>query len=357
MQKSYLKINYRRECSIMTETIKKENLVIRVDGGESIGLLLMYSIPDKDYNREELRQAYLENNLDLAHLPKDIRGYNAFKRATNSINKKGFLDNLTMSGIDTEGFAKMEFSVHDIISTSETKGFARRNLVIKMTKATGNKDSLSALNFDPQVCTFIHDNEKDIIGSTIADKYQDNEYINNVVDKVKEEYYHCLNNFSATQVRESLRKHIAHMRSLAMLKSGGGYFVTNEHREEALNFVKMIQSIGGQAIHFNMMNGDSDREQLKNRYTEFVQSMLSTVSNHDYKNKENFTKRDVENLLRKVKEANEDYAKFVELLRIDESTIQKQQESLKIATKELLLHMEELEMEIRENRKKGRAKK
>ncbi|MBG9730775.1 hypothetical protein ABD87_14855 [Lysinibacillus sphaericus] len=337
--------------------IKKENLVVRVDGGQSIGLLLMYSIPDKDYNREELREAYENNHLDISHLPKNIRGYNAFKRATNSVNKKGFFDSFDSLGINTEGFSKMEFSVHDILAVAETKGYARRNLVIKLVKATGNEDSLSALDFDPKVCTFIHDNEKEIIGANIGEDYEDNEYINHVVEKVKEEYYNCLNNFSGTQVRESLRKHIAYMRALAMLKNGSGYFITNEYREQAMNFVKMVQDIGGQAVYFNMMDGDSDRDQLKNRYTEFVQSMLSTVSNHDYKNKENFTKRDVETLLRKVKEANEDYSKFVELLRIDETTIKQQQDSLKVATKELLHHIESLEMEIQENRRKGRAKK
>ena len=335
---------------------KKENLVVRVDGGQSIGLLLMYSIPDVDYNREKLREAYENNHLDIAHLPKSIRGHNAFKRATNSVNKKGFFDSFESLGINTEGYSKMEFSVHDILAGAETKGYSRRNLVIKLVKATGNADSLSALDFDPKVCTFIHDNEKEIIGANIGEKHEDNEYIHHVVEKVKEEYYNCLNNFSGTQVRESLRKHVSYMRALAMLKNGGGYFITNEYRDQAMNFVKMVHDIGGQAVYFNMMDGDSDRDQLKNRYTEFVQSMLNTVSNHDYKNKESFTKRDVETLLRKVKEANEDYSKFVELLRIDETTIKQQQDSLKVATKELLHHIENLEMEIQENRRKGRAK-
>ena len=339
----------------MTNNIDVKNLIVSVDGGDSIGMLLLYTLPDKDYAIADTLDTFDELSLDKDKLPSNVKGLDVFHRVTKEITKATYLKKYRNGSLDTIGLGNAEFSVHDVKVNSQAS-IATRNLVIKRNKITNQEDSFNALDFEKEVVSFYHDNENELIGSLISEHYKNNELIIKIVDEAKEMYTKKMNYYSYGQVKPAFRKMLYDMRAISLVN---GYFVTNEFRDYVFNFAEGVRKLGGRAIVLNMMDGSSDREQLKTEYLTYVNSMVQRVQSGFHKKNElgeRPPKRDVEALLRSVKEANEDYAKFVELLRMDEEELRQGQERLKEVTLELMNYVDEWDVEILRNKEEGRKK-
>lgn len=235
-----------------------ENMTVVSNGdkADDIGFLILYSIGDDLYYREDLRKLLIANRIEEKYLPKPIRSSDAFRRATKAVETKRHRENETAE-------VYKNFIVRDVRSKGD---ILQRNIVIETVNQQGERLEYNTegakMYFDKSTdqFTFV---ANDIMASDLAEEAQ-------------KHYDIYLKAHNGAAIRASVVSYLYTLSPISLRNSGGAYFVPHKFKSEIENFCNYVSSLDkGDAQMYYL----SDNTKNRNRIKDNVKDNLDKVIN------------------------------------------------------------------------------
>jgi hypothetical protein len=136
----------------MLEALENMTAVNTQAGDVHIGHLFWYSIGDDLYGRNLLEQNLVQNALSIGFMPKEIRLYDAFRRATKEIETKvnlgnGVCENYMIRDVYNDTYTAIRHIVKERVdSQGQRLSYSENEAIITLDRNTGEMSYTADLN-------------------------------------------------------------------------------------------------------------------------------------------------------------------------------------------------------------------
>lgn len=227
------------------------------DENSIVGYLTWYSVGDDLYNREDLRQALMLNGIDGKYLPNEIRGADAFRRATKAIETKRHREEETKEEYKN-------YIIRDVVSNG-TK--LQRNIVIETVNQKGER-----LQYNPEGAKLHYNKEHEqftfVANDTMAEELAEEAQC--LFEKYRSHH-------NGASVRASVVHYLHTLSPTPVRPSGGVYFVPKKHTEQLRHLVNFVSGLPrGESHMIPLINSDDNRLMIKDKVKDNLDKIIDS---------------------------------------------------------------------------------
>ena len=242
-----------------------------------LGSLLWFSITNADVNLEKARNDLAAAGLDLGAMRKILRPVDAFKKATREIGVKfkpvdGIRSEIMVRPVGEDGEQSHR---HLILERAVGQaGTKRRVFYEKVGELVFNR----GVKKDGEYSGYSVESRRTTMNLSTPLTDEEDEWLTKKLDSFDGRFTHLLTHMDSHAVRTFVRDYVDALHGVCVKESGGLYFVSQEHSEEAAKLGQWVRGIGSQFHDLPLLNLVEQREMILEAFEEETLAEISRLS-------------------------------------------------------------------------------
>lgn len=232
-----------------------------------LGSLLYFSISQADVNLKNARRDLTSANLSTEGLRKNLRPFDAFRKATKRFERKfrvvnGIRSEIMVRPVGEDGEQSYR---HLVLERAVTQAGKKRRIfyekIAEITFTRGKKVDGEYVNHGVE-CRRTTDH----IGQALTP--DEDQWLTEQLATFKDNYDHLLRYMDSHAVRTFVREYIYRLSGVCVKESGGLYFVKQDNVDETKRLADWVHSIGSEFHRIDLLNLVEQRDMIMDAFEE-----------------------------------------------------------------------------------------